>query len=116
MCMIGIIYCAYNKVNKKRYIGQTIKDLAIRIRGHYSNYSNCLYFHRALIKYKKEDWEWKVIVNANPIDYGIYFNFDLEQKELEISNAPRDGYDDTLYLDEIIDKINGNKDSEEDED
>ena len=61
MCMIGIIYCAYNKVNKKRYIGQTIKDLAIRIRGHYSNYSNCLYFHRALMKYKKEDWEWKVI-------------------------------------------------------
>lgn len=50
--------------------------------------------------------EWKVLINAGGIDYGIYFNFDLEQKELEISNQPSYGYDDSLGLDEIIEKIN----------
>ena len=60
-------------------------------------------------------WDWKITVNASSIDYGIYFNFDLERKELEISNAPQKGYDDTLGLDEIIDKINGNEEEEEED-
>lgn len=60
-------------------------------------------------------WDWKITVNAGGIDYGVYFNFDLERKELEISNAPSYNYDDSLGLDEIIDKINGNEE-EEDED
>lgn len=50
--------------------------------------------------------DWSVNVNAGCIDYGIYFNFDIENKELEISNQPSYGYDDSLYLDEIIEKIN----------
>ncbi len=54
--------------------------------------------------------DWRVSINAGGIDYGIYFNFDVERKELEISNQP-DG-DDSLFLDEIIDEIN----SEEEED
>lgn len=60
-------------------------------------------------------WDWRVSINAGGIDYGIYFNFDLERKELEISNAPSYGYDDSLGLDEIIEKING-KEEEEEED
>lgn len=60
-------------------------------------------------------WDWRVSINAGGIDYGIYFNFDLERKELEISNAPSYGYNDSLGLDEIIEKINGNEE-EEDED
>lgn len=59
-------------------------------------------------------WDWKVSINAGGIDYGIYFNFDLERKELEISNAPSYGYDDSLGLDEIIEEINGNEEEEED--
>lgn len=51
--------------------------------------------------------DWTVSVNAGGIDYGIYFNFDIDNKELEICNQPK--YDDSLYLDEIIDKINGGK-------
>lgn len=50
-------------------------------------------------------WDWKVTVNAGGIDYGIYFNFNVNEKELEICNQPR--YDDSFYLDEIIDMING---------
>ena len=57
--------------------------------------------------------DWKVSINAGGIDYGIYFNFDLERKELEISNAPSYGYDDSLGLDEIIEEINGNYEEEE---
>lgn len=50
--------------------------------------------------------DWRVSINASGIDYGIYFNFDLERKELEICNQPGYGYDDSLYLDEIIERIN----------
>ena len=50
-------------------------------------------------------YDWRISINAGGIDYGIYFNFDIDNKELEICNQPR--YDDTLYLDTIINKING---------
>lgn len=62
--MYGIIYDAYNKQNGKHYIGQTIHSLEKRRRIHYSKYSNCIYFHRALEKYKKEDWIWSIIDQA----------------------------------------------------
>ena len=59
----GVIYCAYNKINSKRYIGQTKQKLRDRIRGHY-NHEPDIYFHRALHKYKEEDWEWEIIDTA----------------------------------------------------
>lgn len=58
-------------------------------------------------------WDWRVSINTGGIDYGIYFNFDLERKELEISNEPSYGYDDTLGLDEIIEEINRNDEEDE---
>ena len=54
--------------------------------------------------------DWRISINAGGIDFGIYFNFDLERKELEISNQP-DG-DDSLGLDEIIEEINGEDEEE----
>ena len=34
------------------------------------------------------DWEeWSITINAGGIDYGVYMNFDVEKKELEISNG-----------------------------
>ena len=50
-------------------------------------------------------WDWRISINAGGIDYGIYFNFDIENKELEICNQPQ--YDVSLGLDEIIEEING---------
>lgn len=50
--------------------------------------------------------DWGISINAGGIDYGIYFNFDVERKELEISNQPDMGADDSLDLDEIIETIN----------
>lgn len=49
---------------------------------------------------------WHISINASGTDCGIYFNFDLENEELEISNAPDYEADDSLSLDEIIDEIN----------
>lgn len=58
-------------------------------------------------------WEWDISVNACGIDYGIYFNFDLKRKHLEISNCPE--YDESLYLEGIIEVINAeNEDDKED--
>ena len=59
----GIIYCAYNTINQKRYIGQTIQRLCERKGAHYSKIS-APYFHNALMKYEKSIWDWKII------DYG----------------------------------------------
>ena len=69
----GIIYSAYNKINGKRYVGQTIQLLCERRAGHYNKDKN-IYFHRALTKYNKEDWKWQII------DVG-YSKEDLDNKE-----------------------------------
>mgnify|MGYP003296573440 CR=1 FL=1 len=50
--------------------------------------------------------EWRVSVNAGGFDYGIYFNFDIENMELEICN--QSGYKEFSSLDEVIDEINKN--------
>lgn len=65
--MYGIIYCAYNKINGKRYIGQTIQRLCERKAGHYKATDNS-YFHKALHKYKLEDWEWIILDHAKDKD------------------------------------------------
>lgn len=58
-----IIYCAYNTVNGKRYIGKTTQELSDRKRKHYSC-ADCPYFHNALMKYPKDKWEWTIIDEA----------------------------------------------------
>ena len=60
-------------------------------------------------------YDWRISINAGGIDYGIYFNFDIERKTLEISNQPDYGADDSLGLDEIIDEINGEEDEDEED-
>jgi hypothetical protein len=57
--------------------------------------------------------DWRISINAGGIDWGIYFNFDVNRKTLEISNQPDECANDSLCLDEIIDAING--EDEEDE-
>ena len=52
-------------------------------------------------------------INAGGIDYGIYFNFDIDKKELEICNQPSLDADDSLNLNEIIEIINEYEESEE---
>ena len=59
-------------------------------------------------------WDWRISINAGGIDYGIYFNFDLEDKELEISNQPFYKVE-TTDLDEVIEAINEYYEDEEEE-
>lgn len=70
----GIIYCAYNKINNKRYIGQTIQLLCQRKAAHYNKDKNN-YFHKALHKYKMNDWDWSEIDIA-------YSKEELDAKEI----------------------------------
>ena len=58
-------------------------------------------------------WDWRVSINAGGIDYGVYFNFDIGNKELEISNQPQ--YDESLGLDEIIEEINSISEDDDEE-
>ena len=60
----GIIYKVINKVNGKVYIGQTVKSLLGRISDHlHDNKSNDYNsaFHKALRKYGKDNFEWRVL-------------------------------------------------------
>lgn len=59
--MKGIIYKAFNKINNKCYIGQTSESLNSRKSKHYSKNRDKSIFHKALKKYKKEDFEWSII-------------------------------------------------------
>ena len=59
----GIIYCALNTVNGKRYIGQTIRDLDKRKKEHISLSKNSskYAFHLAINKYGSDIFEWSTI-------------------------------------------------------
>ena len=106
----GIIYCAYNKVNGKRYIGQTVQGLKKRKAQHYSH-DGCVYFHRALMKYKEEDWEWTVIeedldkdaLNEREKYWIQYYNTLNPDKGYNLSSGGFDGVLSTERIKELRD-------------
>lgn len=63
-----IIYIAKNKITGKAYIGQTIGSLVRRINQH-ANSNRQDYFHKALRKYGKENFEWEVLEKAADIEH-----------------------------------------------
>lgn len=56
---MGIIYSAYNKIENKYYVGQTIGDLDKRKYSHYNGYSKTEFTNK-LKSTPKEDWVWRV--------------------------------------------------------
>ena len=46
-------------------------------------------------------WDWRIFINAGGIDYGIYLNIDVEDKEIEICNQPKYG-DGEDWLDTVL--------------
>lgn len=65
----GIIYEAINKINGKRYIGQTITTLVGRKRQHISDskHDNTC-FHKAIRKYGQDNFEWNIIDTSETIE------------------------------------------------
>lgn len=66
---MGHIYCYQNKINKKRYIGQSINEPSERYNLHKSNYLNLnsheydSLLHRAMRKYGFENFEYTILAN-----------------------------------------------------
>ena len=52
------IYVITNKINGKKYVGQTIRDLDSRLKRHINDAKkgDDLYFHRAILKYGEENF------------------------------------------------------------
>ena len=59
------------------------------------------------------EYDWEVTVNSGGIDYGVYFNIDINKKEIEICNQPVGDGDD--YLDDVLEYFE-NEDEDEEED
>ena len=60
------------------------------------------------------DYDWEVTVNSGGIDYGVYFNIDINKKEIEINNQPVGDGDD--YLDDVIACFEDENDEDDEED
>ncbi|MGG1652255.1 GIY-YIG nuclease family protein [Paenibacillus sp. NRS-1775] len=67
-----IVYKATNKVNNKKYIGQTVQTLEKRKSQHENdhNYNSSKHypFSNAIAKYGKENFEWEIIDTATSIE------------------------------------------------
>lgn len=46
------------------------------------------------------EYDWRIVINAGGIDYGIYLNINISEKEIEICNQPKGEGDD--YLDDVL--------------
>lgn len=90
----GVIYCATNVLNEKRYIGQTIRGLHRRKSEHiwYAKRGSDSSLPRAIRKYGEDNFEWAVIDEA-------YDSEELNKKEIkwiEYHNSFYDGYNDAI--------------------
>ena len=70
----GVLYCFTNKINNKKYVGQTYWEKQ-RYNQHKNTYEDSV-FHRAIKKYGFENFEYEVLLRTNDIDF-------LNDKEIE---------------------------------
>lgn len=82
--MIGIIYCWRNKIDNKRYIGQTINEEKRKKKHLYSSHKkkgHLSAFHTALREYGEEGFEYKVLYAIESEDEKLL------KRELDIKEA-----------------------------
>jgi group I intron endonuclease len=63
-----IIYCVTNRLNNKKYIGQTSRSLEERFREHIIQRDNCRGISGAIRKYGKENFKIEQIDTASSIE------------------------------------------------
>lgn len=63
-----IVYLITNKINGKRYVGQTVQCLPYRWSAHTNEKSQCVALNRAIQKYGKENFEIKVLSKCNSLE------------------------------------------------
>jgi len=74
--LYGIIYCARNITNDKRYIGQTTRSLNRRKKEHIgqANRGGEYAIHQAIRKYGEDNFEWTILDHAHS-------QIELDEKE-----------------------------------
>jgi group I intron endonuclease len=87
----GIIYKATNKINGKVYIGQTTVDLKKR-RSHHENTQVRYYFHRAIKKHGKDNFNWQILEHCDSKEEMD----DMEFHYIKQYNSLNNGYNLTL--------------------
>ena len=90
---MGFIYCITNKINNKKYVGQTKTSIGTRFKAHLNDYRNddrCA-LHYAMQKYGKENFIVETLeeCNDNVLD-------DREIFWIEKLNTYKEGYNSTL--------------------
>ena len=76
-----IVYCHTNKINNKKYIGQTCRSLEIRSGKNGHQYHACTYFGNAIQKYGWDNFEHEILFedlskeSADRIEKNINSNF-----------------------------------------
>lgn len=84
---MGVIYCATNKINGKKYVGQTIGKLSQRKRAHKSAAIKGVNhpFYAAIRKYGFKSFEWEVLKELEDDD-------DLDLYEIRFVKSERSLY------------------------
>ncbi len=92
-----IVYCATNRINKKRYIGVTCRTLEVRKREHLRDCivrPYCRIFSAALKKYGPDSFDWKILERLKTAEEAYeaeFFYIDLFKPEYNISIGGRLG-------------------------
>ena len=87
----GIIYCATNRANGKKYVGQTTKDLGTRKNQHKNRTNNGKSkFNNAILKYGFDAFDWEVLEEAD-----ISRLSDLEKEYIAQYDSYKSGYNTT---------------------
>lgn len=85
----GVVYLIINRVNNKKYIGITTRDISDRFKEHCKADS---YIGRAIRKYGENNFSIQMIDMAHTKEE----LFDLEVKHISNYNSFRDGYNQTV--------------------
>lgn len=94
--MTGMIYCYTNKVNGKKYVGQTINTLTVRSKTDGSGYSTKYKFGKAIAKYGWEMFECEVLETVESDTESIKEQLDaLERFYVAKFDSYKNGYNST---------------------